>query len=118
MNALVTAGPVAVSVAGGPWHRYRSGVFNGCKSANVVDHSTLMMGYGSDQGSLYWKVRNSWGEHWGENGFIRLHRNYPKAAEPCSWDMEPEKGVGCDNGPKKLWVCGECGILSDSTYPV
>lgn len=117
MNAVVTAGPVGVAVAASSWMAYASGVFDGCES-KVVDHAVLLVGYGEDGGKLYWKIRNSWGPTWGENGFIRLRRHAPEGEEPCGWDREPEKGVGCKGGPKKLWVCGECGVLSDSAYPV
>ena len=30
-NASVSKGPVVVSVDGGPWGSYESGVFNGCR---------------------------------------------------------------------------------------
>lgn len=42
-----------------------------------------LVGYGSEAGEDYWLVRNSWGEDWGEAGYIRLARE----AEPrCGTD--------------------------------
>merc|ERR1711953_703002 len=43
--------------------------------------------------------------------------------EPCGWDKKPEEGVVCKDKvhgkyPKKQWVCGECGFLIDTAYPV
>jgi len=31
-----------------------------------------LVGYDATASTPYWKVRNSWGTSWGENGFIRL----------------------------------------------
>eukprot|EP00439_Symbiodinium_sp_Y106_P040846 s264_g5.t1 len=58
-----------------------------------IDHGVLLVGYGTDGGTNYWIIKNSWGVQWGESGFGRLQR-----------------GVS--------GVTGECGILSQPAYPV
>jgi len=118
MAALITAGPLAVGVAASTWFTYSSGIFNGCSKDATIDHAVLMVGYGADSQLGYWKIRNSWGSNFGEDGFIRLRRHAPDGEEPCGWDYDPQKGTGCKDGPPKLWVCGVCGILSDIAYPV
>eukprot|EP00429_Kryptoperidinium_foliaceum_P016416 CAMPEP_0176042682 /NCGR_PEP_ID=MMETSP0120_2-20121206/21179_1 /TAXON_ID=160619 /ORGANISM="Kryptoperidinium foliaceum, Strain CCMP 1326" /LENGTH=540 /DNA_ID=CAMNT_0017376091 /DNA_START=96 /DNA_END=1718 /DNA_ORIENTATION=- len=37
-----------------------------------VDHAVLLVGWGVDNGQKYWKIQNSWGPDWGEDGFFRI----------------------------------------------
>lgn len=39
-----------------------------------VDHSVVLVGWGEEGANKYWILQNSWGQNWGENGFIRLKR--------------------------------------------
>jgi hypothetical protein len=66
----------------------------------------------------YWLIRNSWSEGWGEKGYIRLGRLGSSGTEPCYTDNTPGDGDGCAKGPPSIQVCGLCGVLSDTSYPV
>merc|ERR1712203_1096155 len=72
------------------------------------------------QSSARWEpsttlVRNSWGQTWGENGYIKLKRT----AE-CGVNSTPMDGTACTGGPGNDMqnVCGMCGMYLDTTYPL
>jgi hypothetical protein len=103
-----------------PWQLYSSGVFSS-KCGSDVDHAIVLVGYGTDatSGLDYYLIRNSWSAGWGEEGYIRVARYGEKpAGEPCFTDNTPGDGDGCSGGPSSIQVCGLCGVLSDSSYPV
>merc|ERR550525_629072 len=85
---------------------YDSGVFDSCERDATVNHAILLMGYGvdADLGKSYWLIRNSWGEDYGERGFIRVLRHDSDEGEAgyCGTDYKPLDGVGCKGGPPTL----------------
>lgn len=40
-----------------------------------VDHAVLAVGWGVENGQKYWRIQNSWGADWGEDGFFRMVRD-------------------------------------------
>ena len=76
--------PVAISVAAGAgdWMNYNRGIYNGCKLAEHVDHMINIVGWDNEgaqfnqdgnlpPGKGVWILRNSWGQYWGEHGYMR-----------------------------------------------
>jgi len=72
-DALVNSGPVTIGLNAQNMQLYRSGVANpSVCPASGVDHAVLIVGYGTDSGTDYWKIKNSWSDTWGEDGYYRI----------------------------------------------
>mmetsp|Transcript_111023 Transcript_111023/g.220855 ORF Transcript_111023/g.220855 Transcript_111023/m.220855 type:complete len:379 (+) Transcript_111023:62-1198(+) len=89
--------PVSVSIEADQkvFQLYSGGVLT-TQCGVTLNHGVLLVGYGTEHGLGYWKVKNSWGAAWGEKGYIRLERG---------------------NSTKK-YSPGECGINLAASYPV
>jgi cathepsin L len=55
-----------------PFRYYKSGIITGDECGQDTDHAITAVGYGTDNGVEYYKVRNSWGSSWGEEGYVRI----------------------------------------------
>jgi len=103
-NALmegIAIQPVAIAIEADKsvFQLYKEGVVNsGC--GNNLNHGVLAVGYGKEIDSAgnftdYWLVKNSWGDQWGEGGYIKLLRDSA---------LDREGGL--------------CGILLQASYPI
>lgn len=120
LQHVANVGPLAVAADATLWQFYGSGVFNSCNYDEniVINHAVQLVGYGTDDtDGDFWLVRNSWGKNWGDHGYIKLHR---ESEVTCGVDSSPMSGTACQGGPgnDEQTVCGMCGILFDSSYPL
>ncbi|XP_062136111.1 procathepsin L-like [Drosophila sulfurigaster albostrigata] len=89
-SAVANKGPISVCLNAALFQYYKSGVLNNPSCSHSVDHSLVVIGYGTDSvGGDYWLVRNSWGENWGENGYIRMARNRNNQCAIASYAIYP-----------------------------
>lgn len=79
---LQTHGPAVWMIGCQDLHQYRGGIISnrGADPGSFpeyrgIDHATLLVGAGEENGIPYWKVKNSWGESFGEQGYYRVKRN-------------------------------------------
>lgn len=77
LYCIQNIGPCCVAIDAGltSFHFYKTGVYYDAACSQNVNHGVLCVGYGTDNGTDYWLVKNSWGTTWGENGYIRMARN-------------------------------------------
>ena len=73
--------PVAVALCASGWSGYSSGVFNNCQ--NCINHGVLLVGY---SGAGEWRIKNSWGTSWGDNGFMTLPSG--DSCRICKWSTD------------------------------
>jgi hypothetical protein len=90
LKAAVAMQPVSVAIEADKkvFQLYSHGILKNPSCGKKLDHGVLVVGYGSEDGQDYWKVKNSWGGSWGEDGYIRIARG-----------------------------SNECGIAMDASYP-
>jgi C1A family cysteine protease len=91
LKSHVAVQPVSVAIDGSSIQHYISGVYNGSCSF-MTNHGVLAVGYGTENGATFWKIKNSWGAAWGEAGFLRISRS---------------DSIGT----------GMCGIATRASYP-
>jgi cathepsin X len=88
MQEIYQRGPIACGVAvPDALENYTSGVFEDKTKDMKIVHDISVVGWGVDNGVKYWTVRNSWGTHYGEQGFVRVIRGINNIAieSDCAW---------------------------------
>jgi len=96
LKQAVSRAPVSVAIEADTtiFQFYSGGIIKSENCGNSLDHGVLVVGYGEENGEKYWIVKNSWGESWGENGYVRIART----------DSTTDSGV--------------CGIALQASFPV
>lgn len=93
--AIARYGPISVAInaSGNSFRFYQSGVYR-APCSHLLNHAVGLVGYSTSDYTEddYFILRNSWGEVWGEDGYMRMVMH---------------------QGPE-----GQCGVLLEASYPV
>jgi len=85
MKEIYNRGPIACNVDANPLRDYTTGIVTA--KSTETDHTISVVGWGTDaKDGLYWIVRNSWGEYWGEQGYVRVQSGaIAIESDSCTW---------------------------------
>jgi cathepsin X len=86
MKEIHNRGPIACGIAADPLLNYERGIVTQSNlTDDDIDHVISVVGWGKDETiGKYWIVRNSWGEYWGEYGYVRVKFG-ALALWDCAW---------------------------------
>jgi cathepsin F len=76
-QALFKSGPMVIGIDAEPMQDYVGGIDQPpeCESkAQDLNHAVVIVGYGTENGVDFWKIKNSWDTDWGEEGYYRIVR--------------------------------------------
>jgi hypothetical protein len=108
LKNLLRTGPVAIAIAatenapqiqnydgGAPLTVSKNQITTGKaglkESGVTLDHAVVLVGYGTQDGIDYWKIKNSWGQLSGDKGFFKVERNVHAM------------GIGYNHGYVEVW---------------
>merc|ERR1719450_684286 len=104
MQEIYQRGPIACGIDRNPLLNYESGIIT--EKSSDTDHVISVVGWGTDpKVGQYWIVRNSWGEYWGDMGYVKVGFGALNIEDQCSWAtvgeftaIEKQNQVHCFEG--------------------
>jgi len=74
-NEVLTNGPLEVAfTVYTDFNNYKSGVYAHVSGSKEGGHAVKLIGWGTESGTPYWLIANSWNTNWGASGFFKIRR--------------------------------------------
>eukprot|EP00927_Polykrikos_kofoidii_P041397 TRINITY_DN352_c0_g1_i7.p1 TRINITY_DN352_c0_g1~~TRINITY_DN352_c0_g1_i7.p1 ORF type:complete len:418 (+),score=51.36 TRINITY_DN352_c0_g1_i7:87-1256(+) len=104
MKEIFNRGPIACGIDAAPLLNFETGIIK--DRGDSIDHVISVVGWGTDpQEGFFWIVRNSWGEYWGDMGYVRVGEGALSVEDQCAWAVpatftaeEERNQVHCHEG--------------------
>merc|ERR1712072_679917 len=113
---IFARGPISCGIDASGILKYTGGIVS--TPGTGVDHVISVVGWGTEGSKEYWIVRNSWGEYWGEMGYVRVEKgnNALSLGEQCAWAV-PDTFTGGMLESSENFKCFEDGTNCGSKSP-
>jgi len=74
LKAALVNQPVSVAIEADKlvFQFYTEGVITSSSCGTTLDHAVLAVGYGTEDGTEYFLVKNSWASTWGDQGYVKI----------------------------------------------
>lgn len=74
IDEIYNYGPIVCGINSNPLSQYTSGILTSPLTNVRANHHVLVYGWGQENGTNFWRVKNSWGPAWGEKGHFRIEK--------------------------------------------
>ncbi|KDD75077.1 papain family cysteine protease [Helicosporidium sp. ATCC 50920] len=104
--------PVSVGIcANSNLQFYSSGVVDEPSCCSQMNHGVLVVGFENDGPQRHWKIKNSWGTGWGEEGYFRAAMDAQAPSGTCGLLQMPAYPVKkTAKNPEHSELCGYFGM--------
>ena len=100
---IYNRGPIACGINANAVLEYNGSFLDLPHKLKIIDHIISIVGWVENKGDQYWVIRNSWGEYWGDMGYmyLKLGENQLGIESECAWAVPgswTEHNVPCSEG--------------------